>query len=267
MARSDGSEVTVVERGDLRDVEPFGNGDDGCVGRAEREVAVGLDEFGNAGAAGPAEQVADLSDNRCRDEDLTASEMQAGEQIGAGSVVVVVAVAGCDQRAGVADNHSGAPEAFGEQVVMIAAEVVTTAGERREPRRRPGGCRLLLVLAADRSEYGGHPLVGQVLDEAPQLVPLGTHDVEGSRLDTALRHAALERSTNRSTNSRRPMPGKSRSVAPLPRCAQHADGEHVSVPTTDQKVRGSNPFGRAQSEQQYGDEDQSSPLRAEGYRL
>jgi hypothetical protein len=108
------------------------------------------------------EQVAYFGDDQCRNEYLPPCEMQAGEEIGTGSVVVVVAVGGCDERAGVADNHSGAPEAFGEQVVVVAAEIVPSTGEGREPRRRPDDRRLLLVLTAGLGEDGGDPLVRQI---------------------------------------------------------------------------------------------------------
>lgn len=94
--------------------------------------------------------------------------------------MVVIAVSGGNQWARIADDHSGAPEAFGEHIVVVAAEVGSAAGERREPRRRPGGSRSLLVLTTDRGERGGYLLVGQILDEALQCVPLSAHGIERS---------------------------------------------------------------------------------------
>jgi hypothetical protein len=44
--------------------------------------------------------------------------------------VLVVAIGGHNQRTGVANGHSGTPESLGEQIVVVAAEVGTAAGER-----------------------------------------------------------------------------------------------------------------------------------------
>lgn len=41
--------MPVVERGDLCDAQSLGDGDDGGVGGAEREVGVGLDEGSHPG--------------------------------------------------------------------------------------------------------------------------------------------------------------------------------------------------------------------------
>jgi hypothetical protein len=117
--------------------------------------------------------------------------METGEEVGAGSVVVVVAVCGCDQRSGVADDHSGAPEALGEQIVVVAAEIMPSTGEGREPRRRPDGRWLLLVLTADLGEDGRDALIGKVLDETPQFVALGAHEIEGSQVRAAVHRGAL----------------------------------------------------------------------------
>lgn len=67
--------------------------------------------------------------------------------------------------AGVADDHSGAPEAFGEQVLVVAPEVAAAARERAEPLRRPLAGRLRLGLAAGFGEHGGNAVVGQLLDQ------------------------------------------------------------------------------------------------------
>ena len=47
MARPNRVEVAAIQRGDLGDPEPLGDGDDGRVGRAEREVGVNLDQLGH----------------------------------------------------------------------------------------------------------------------------------------------------------------------------------------------------------------------------
>lgn|GEM_PF-2814602 len=148
-------EVAVVERGDLGDVQALGDGNHGGVGGAEGKVAVDVDEIGGAGvvveslvddgerssddgpqecrfdarSTGTTQQVSDFCDHRCRHEDLASGEMQRGEQIGARAVVVVVAVGGGHERPGVTDDHSGASEAVGQKVVVVAAEIVTPAGE------------------------------------------------------------------------------------------------------------------------------------------
>ena len=272
MARSDGPEMAVVEGCDFRDVETFGHGDDRRVGSTEREVGVGLYELGHPRvvvvdevddaegvldnraqersfdtcATSTAEQITHFSDDRRRDEDLPPCEVQTGEEVGTGSVVVVVAVGGRDQRTGIADDHSGAPETLGEQVVVVAAEIVPATGEGREPRRWPNGRRLLLVLTPCLGEDGRDPLVGQVLDETPQFVTLDAHDVEGNQGGAGVHHGALAlRSTKWSTNCCGPPPPVSRFVPLTPAMYLVAGHDDASVGTTDQKVRGSNPFGRA----------------------
>jgi len=194
-------EVTTVEGSDLAHPEPLGDGDDSRVGGPEREVGVGLDQLGHPlvvgqlkiddgqcllhdrpqergldlRAARATEQVANLGDHQCRNEDRAPREVQTGEQVGTHSVVLVVAIGGRNQRTGVADDHSGTPESLGEKVVVVAAEVGTAAGERAEPRRRPLPRRHRPALTTSLGKNGPNTVVRQLLDQPPQLVPLGTH--------------------------------------------------------------------------------------------
>jgi hypothetical protein len=173
-------EVTAIERRDLGDPEPLGNGHDGSIGRTEREVGVDLDQLRHSfvvdqlkiddrerllhdraqergldlRAARTAEQVADLGDNRRRHEDRAPGNVQTGEQVRARPVVLVVAISGRNQRTRVADDHSGTPEAFGEQILVVTAEIGPAAGERPEPRRRPLTRRHRLALTTSLGEHG-----------------------------------------------------------------------------------------------------------------
>ena len=104
-------------------------------------------------------------------------EVQTGEQVRAGSVVLVVAIGGRNQPAGVANDHSGTPESLGEQILVIAAEVRPAASERPEPRRRRLNRRHRPALTTSLGKHGLNPVVRQLLDQPPQLVPLGTHTV------------------------------------------------------------------------------------------
>ena len=58
-----------------------------------------------------------------------AGKMQTGEQIRACAVVFLVAIGGRHERTGIADDHSGASEPVGQQVLVVAPEVAATAGE------------------------------------------------------------------------------------------------------------------------------------------
>lgn len=184
-------EVPPIEGGDLGDAEPFGHRDDGQVGCPEREVRVGLDEISHAvvvddleidhregrstidrrnpastqDTARSTEKVTDLGNDRSRHEKLTTGQVQTGEQIGAGSIVLVVPIRSGDQRPGIDDDRSGTPEPVGEQIVVVAAQVGAAAGEGAEPRRRPLRNRLKPPLPT-----------GQLLHEASQLVTLGAHE-------------------------------------------------------------------------------------------
>jgi hypothetical protein len=55
--------------------------------------------------------------------------MQTGEQVGAWTVVLLVAIGGRHERTGIADDHSGASEPVGQQLLVVAPEVAATAGE------------------------------------------------------------------------------------------------------------------------------------------
>lgn len=205
MPRADDAEVAVVEGRDFGDPQPFGDRDHGGVGGAEREVGVGVDQVGHAlvvsefevddddrllgdrakeraldpRTAGAGEQVADFGHDRCRDEDWAPRKMQPGEQIGAGPVVRVAAVGGCDERPGIADDHS-APEALGQQIVVVATEIRAAALERSEPSRRPLGRWLRPSLTARLGEDREHALLRQLLDQPLQLIPLGAHESQGT---------------------------------------------------------------------------------------
>lgn len=106
--------------------------------------------------------------------------MQAGEQVRPGSVVLVVAIGGRNQRAGVAIDHSGMLETLGEQIVVVAAEDGTAAGERAEPGRRPLPRRHRPALTTSPGEHGLNTVVRQLLDQPPQL-PLGAHTASVAR--------------------------------------------------------------------------------------
>jgi hypothetical protein len=194
-------EVTTVEGSDLAQPEPLGDGDNSRVGGPEWEVGIGLDQLGHPlvvgqleiddrqgllhdrpqergfdfRAARAAEQVANLGNHRCRNEDRAPREVQAGEQVGTSSVVLVVAISCRNQRTSVANDHSGTPESLGEQIVVVAAEVGTAAGERAEPGRRPLTRRHRPALTTSLGEDGLNTVVRQMLDQPPQLVTLRTH--------------------------------------------------------------------------------------------
>lgn len=119
--------------------------------------------------------MADFGNHRWWYGNRPAGQMETGEQIRTCLIVLLVAIGGRNERARVADDYSGASEAVGQHVVVIAAEVMTTAGERSQPRRWPLGRRGLGLLPAGLGEDGGHTLIGQLLDETPQLVPLCAH--------------------------------------------------------------------------------------------
>jgi hypothetical protein len=116
-----------------------------------------------------------------RDEDRTASEMQTGQQIRAGAVVLIIAISGGDQRTRIADDHSGTPEALGEQILVVTAKVRPTTAKRPEPRRRPLTGRNLTALPTSLGEDDRNAIVRQLLDQPSQLVPLGAHRASPTR--------------------------------------------------------------------------------------
>jgi hypothetical protein len=212
VAGADDVEVTMVKRRHLRDTESFGDCDYGGIGRAERKVGICVDQFchalvvgdfevddserplGNRAkecaldlrSTGTGEEVADLGHNGCGDEDRATREVQAREQVRAGTVVSVASIRRGHERTGIADDHSGAPEAVGEQIVMIATEIGPSALERPEPSRGPLAGWLELDLASYLREDGRHPVVGQLLDQLLQLIALGAHTAQSTEGATQL---------------------------------------------------------------------------------
>ena len=73
------------------------------------------------------------------------------------------------------DDHSGTPESLGEQVLVVAADIRSAAGERPEPRRRPLTSWNLAALPTSLREHSRDAVLGQLLDQAPQLVSLRAH--------------------------------------------------------------------------------------------
>ena len=234
--------------GDLADPELLGDGDDSRVGGPEWEVGVGLDQLGHPlvvgqleiddrqcllhdrpqergldlRAARTAEQVANLGNHRCRNEDRAPREVQTGEQVGTSSVVLVVAISCRNQRASVANDHSGTPESLGEKVVVVAAEVGTAAGERAEPGRRPLTRRHRPALTTSLGEHGLNTVVRQLLDQPPQLVPLGTH-----------------------THSVDPGPSTSAQASPAAAAAVRHWAQSVSAPAAKRRAPSDADVGRA----------------------
>ena len=111
------------------------------------------------------------------DRHLKFHETWDNLQVRTSSVVLVVAISCRYQRAGVANDHSGTPESLGEQIIVVASEIRPATGERAEPRRWPLTRRHRPALPTDLGEHGLNPVVRQLLDQPPQLVPLGTHTV------------------------------------------------------------------------------------------
>jgi len=89
--------------------------------------------------------------------------------------VLVVAVSCGDQRTGVADDHLSA-EAVGEEVVVVGAKVAAAAGEGAEEGWRPFGSGFQVGAASGFGEHGGDLLLGELVDESVQLIPVGAHE-------------------------------------------------------------------------------------------
>src|SRR6266511_940445 len=101
VAWADGGEVAAVEGGDLGDGEAFGQGDDGGVDGAEREVGVGGDEVGGAVEVGG-----------CRFGELEVAGREGAEELG---FEPRAGLAG-KQVADLGDNQRRHEERFGVQV-------------------------------------------------------------------------------------------------------------------------------------------------------
>jgi hypothetical protein len=96
----------------------------------------------DGGAAGTVEAIADFGHDRGGHEGAAVCHVQSGEQVRAGPVVLVVAVGGGDERAGVADDHSGSAEARRRAGRRGCAEVV--CAHWRTSRRRLAATRELV---------------------------------------------------------------------------------------------------------------------------
>lgn len=79
---------------------------------------------------GRPQEMADLGDDRGRHEDLTAREVQAGQEVGAPPVLVVPVRSG-DQRPGIDDDQSGTSETVGRSLALTSingrGEIVSRA--------------------------------------------------------------------------------------------------------------------------------------------
>lgn len=169
-------------------------------------------------ATRPSEQVTHLGHHRRRNEDRTPCETQAGEQVRTGTVALIVAISGRNQRARVAHDHSGTPEPLGEQILVLAAEIRPAAGERSEPRRWPRTRACPLALASSLRKHSRDAVVGQLLDQAPQLFSLRAHDTLSPipELGGTIGEPTHERSGHgRCTPTRRPLPARTCSAGAL----------------------------------------------------
>jgi hypothetical protein len=120
------------------------------------------------------EEVADLGDDGCGHQDRAAGDVQAREEVGAGSFVLIARSA-ATTRGPVSQTITLSAEAVGEQVVVVRAEVRAPAGERAEEGGWPLGCRPEVGAAAGFGEHGGDLLIGELVDESVQLVSVGAH--------------------------------------------------------------------------------------------
>lgn len=145
-------------------------GHKGPVGQRRQELCL------DARPALEGKQIADLCDDRTGNQDAPARQMQCGEQIDARTVMRVVLDGGAHQGTRFADDHRLAAEALSQQVVNAVGRVRTTCRDRAKPRwrsrQRLGGDRQPLHL--DKSSR--HLILGQLLDQAVQLVACGGHN-------------------------------------------------------------------------------------------
>lgn len=161
VARTDNGEVPSIQRGDFGDVQAFGQGYYGRVGDSERQVGVLLDQLGHpcvvlrsqvdrfevavgyaleepgfdVGVTVMIEEVADLSSDRCRQEESALGKAKAGQQLVAGMVGVVLGDRGSDNRTSVEDDHGSAAEALRQDFVdpLGRGRVGRAFGDRSDP--------------------------------------------------------------------------------------------------------------------------------------
>ena len=139
------AEVAVVKGADLDGSQAFGDGHQACVGAAQREVGVGVDELGHPGPVAGGECFdgdgagGDAAVERCFGgrADLTVDQPaglgddQGGgdqrpgvlfDEVPAGSVVGVVAVSGGEEDAGIDEEHpSVSPETLSEHLLGVCS--------------------------------------------------------------------------------------------------------------------------------------------------
>ena len=175
MSGSDGGEVTPIECGNLGQTEAFGDGDHGCIGSAQREIGVLIDEFGHPPYVGwnqfdeikisrrersqerclgarpglALEEVAHFRQNGARDEDPAASQVQRGEQVDAIAMVFIVAERGGYQRAGVANDHRERPNPSANSSSTRVEVSVRRPGAM--PNQAGGQDRLVIVVRCLRT--------------------------------------------------------------------------------------------------------------------
>jgi hypothetical protein len=126
------------------------------------------------------EEVADLGDHRPRHEDWAADK---GEGWWSGR-----RKCRSPRHPGPARRRAGryrrgsliAAEPFGQDVLMVTAQVTATAGDRAEPGCGPGdlnGVRDGLQAPTNLAQDSGQLLVRQLIHQPPQFVPLSAHVV------------------------------------------------------------------------------------------
>jgi hypothetical protein len=201
VAGNDHPEVPAVEGGDTGRSEVLGEGDEGRVGATEAKVGIGLDELADPSPVPAAEvvdaeravddggeqrglgrrselaieQVARLGDDEGGRDERPGVGL---EQLSTLSVVGVGTVGGGQQRAGVDDEHSVAPESLSEQLVSLCGAACRAGradtGERQPPpprsRRHAEVGVELRVDRLQRDLLGGNTPRGGGLDPAGQLL-------------------------------------------------------------------------------------------------
>jgi len=152
------AEVGLVESGDPGHVQSLGDGHEACVGTAQGQVGVGVDELADAlPVTGP----------ECLDKQVSADDRRIERRLGTGaelaleeirsfgydhggrherpgivaddrrttSVVTIGTVGGSDEHTGVDDQHwSVAPEALGEDLVHVFRDAVLGCTDTDEGR-------------------------------------------------------------------------------------------------------------------------------------